>query len=299
MKLAVHFGVYEAEKPFASHTLGRLLNQLAGHDVHVLVLDDASPSNLGAALYKELSGAFPAVTWDVHRIEKSKGYRGLMGRALFALNRIAESDIRFDYFVRVDADLFINRPAISNLFTTCRLPQRGLVGKVQELRWRDYIQILLDLIPIGLQRKVVGDHLEHAWALTRTRPVWWSDIGRKALLHGFGRRFVHGALMIMAGDTLTDLKRSGWLDRTPSASTGLMFGDDVVVSLLVKGLGDPLVDFNEVMPEWRCEMSFDPRSFNISSSPMRDYHVLHPLKGDATSLELRRTLSERFHHVAS
>lgn len=297
MKLAVHFGVYEAEKAFASHTLGQLLDLLAGHEVHVLVLDDASPSNLGAALHDGLRGR-PGVTWDVHRIEKSKGYRAAMDRTLFALKRVAETGERFDYFLRVDADLFFNRAEVADLFAPGRLPRRGLVGKLTEFRWRDYVQVFIDLLPAGWQRQVVGDHHEHGWALTRTRPVWWSDIGRKALQHGFRRRFVHGALMIMAGDTLADLKRSGWLDRTPSSSMGLVFGEDVMTSLLVKGLGDPLVDFSEVMPEWQCEMFIDPKSFDVSTSPLRDFHLLHPLKGDTAGLELRRNLSERLRQAS-
>jgi glycosyltransferase involved in cell wall biosynthesis len=292
MKLGVHFGVYEAERSYASHTLGQLLDLLSAHQVHVLVLDDASPSDLGAALRDQLGPGRPNVTWDVFRIDRSKGYRATMDRALFALSRLAGSDIGFDYILRVDADLFFNRPEFSDLFAPGRLPRRGLVGKLIEFRWRDYVQIFLDLTPVGFQRKLVGDHLEHDWAPTRTRPVWWSDIGLKALRNGFGRRFTHGALMIMAGETLDRLKETGWLGRAPSTSPGLVFGDDVMISLMVKGLGDPMLDFTEILSNCQCEMFVDPRKLDVSSSPLRDYYLLHPLKGDSVSLELRRRLSE-------
>jgi hypothetical protein len=256
-------------------------------------MDDASPSQLGIALREQLSKRHPSVTWDIHRIVKSQGYRATMDRMIFALNRIACSGIQIDYFLRVDADLFINRGEVSELFSAGRLPARGLVGSVMAFRWRDYVQVFLDLLPFGWRRKQVDGKIGHAWSLTRPRPVWWSDFGRRAVCHGLKRRYVHGAFMIMAGETLRDLQRSGWLDRQPSAGMGLVFGDDVMASLLVRGLGDPLLDFNSIVPGWHAEMFLDAKAIGAASGSLGQYHLLHPLKGDPVGLELRRSLSDR------
>ena len=47
MKLLIYYGLYEGEKAIAPHALGQLLTILAGHEVDVLILDDASPSRVG------------------------------------------------------------------------------------------------------------------------------------------------------------------------------------------------------------------------------------------------------------
>src|SRR5688500_10089488 len=87
MKIGVFFGVYEAEKAFAHQTLGQLLDILQNHDVHVLILDDASPSFVGQTLQASYADR-DRVSCEVIRNEKSSGFRGAMDRTLFAFRHL-------------------------------------------------------------------------------------------------------------------------------------------------------------------------------------------------------------------
>lgn len=289
MKLAVFFGVYEAEKSFAQHTLGQLLDILRQHEVYVLILDDASSSRLGDALARAFSER-PNVHIEVVRIEKSSGFRGAMDRTLFAFRHISNLNQPFDYVVRVDADLFFNRQELAALFDSKRLPERGLVGITAKFRWRDFIQFFADLIPLGFRRNQQHGVVEHKWELKRTRPVWWWDLGVRALFHGFGRRFIGGPFQIMAGSTLAELAKRGWLNRKPLEGLGLVFGEDVMSNVLVKALNHPLVDLADLVPDWTCDMAINPHKGGFQYIQANRYYLVHPLKGDAWGLRLRQEL---------
>ncbi len=289
MKLAVFFGVYEAEKEFARHTLGQLLDILGQHEVHVLVLDDASASRLGDSLAQSFSSK-SHVHIEVLRLEKSSGFRGAMDRTLFAFRHLAKAQKQFDYVLRVDADLFFNRKDLARIFASERLPEHGMIGTFANFRWRDYLLFLADLLPMGFRRKYAGGVIEHKWELKRWKPVWWGDLGLKALIHGFRRRFIGGSFQIISGKTLAELLKRGWLDRKPLANMGLIFGEDIMSNVLVKAVGHPLVDIADLVPDWSCDMALQPGQMDSEQIQSKAYYLVHPLKGDAWALKLRRDL---------
>jgi hypothetical protein len=289
MKIGVFFGVYEAEKTFAQQTLGQLLDILQSHDVHVLVLDDASPSFVGKSLQAAFVGR-QRVTFEVIRNEKSSGFRGAMDRTLFAFRHLAGNPQEFDYILRVDADLFFNRKDLAGIFESGLLPKQGMVGTFAEFRGRDFIQLLADLLPLGFRRRQVNGVVEHKWELKRMRPVWWWDLGLRAIMNGFRRRFIGGPFQIIAGTTLREWAGRGWLDRKPLAGLGLVFGEDVMSNVLVKALNHPLVDLAELVPDWACDMAINPHKGGPEFIQANRYYLVHPLKGDAWGLRLRQEL---------
>ncbi len=289
MKIGVFFGVYDAEKTFAHQTLGQLLDILQGHDVHVLILDDASPSQVG----KSLKLAFEdkaQVNFEVIRIEKSSGFRGAMDRTLFALRHLASKSQAFDYVLRVDADLFFYRRDLAGIFDSDRLPAQGMVGSFARFRTRDFIQVLFDLVPFGFRRRQSQGVVEHKWEFKRIKPVWWWDLGLRALMNGFDRRFIGGPFQILAGSTLAEMAKRGWLERRPLKGLGLVFGEDVMTNVMVKALNHPLVDLAELVPDWACDMAINPHKGGPEFIQANRYYLVHPLKGDAWGLSFRQEL---------
>lgn len=289
MKIAIFFGVYEAEKSFAQSTLRQLLEILKGHELYVLVLDDASPSRVGESLQK----AFPDIenlTFEVIRNQVSSGFRGAMARTLFALNHISLLKQNFDYILRVDADLFFNRKELAQLFDSSKLPKKGMFGVKATFRPRDFVQVIADLLPFGFRRRQTQGIVEHKWEFKRTKPVWWWDLGIRALLNGFNRRFIGGPFQILAGSTLAEMAKRGWLQRQPLTGLGLVFGEDVMTTVMVKALNHPLVDLAELIPDWACDMAINPYKGEPEIIQANRYYLIHPLKGDAWGLRFRQEL---------
>lgn len=289
MKLAVFFGVYEAEKDFAHQTLGQLLEILQQHDVHVFVLDDASASRIGEALAQAYAGR-NQVSFEVVRIEKSSGFRGAMDRTLFAFRHLASTAQDYDYILRVDADLFFNRKELARLFESDRLPKTGMVGTFTRFRARDYVQLFMDLLPFGFRRRKVDGVIEHKWEFSRSKPVWWWDLGFRAFWNGFDCTFVGGPFQIVSGQTLAELSAKGWLDRQPLLGLGLVFGEDVMSNILVKALNHPLTDIASLVADWSCDMAYNPRKGDWQEIQAQGYYLVHPLKGDAWAMQVRRQL---------
>ncbi|RZA23960.1 MAG: hypothetical protein EOP10_11275, partial [Proteobacteria bacterium] len=171
MKIAVFFGVYEAEKAFAAHTLGQMLAILEGHEVHVHIVDDGSESRVGALVAAQFAG-LPRITISQVRYEKPIGYYRLMEKTLSAFNAIANLPQSFDHVIRLDADLLFVRKDIARLFNENLLPKKGLVGMSTAFRKRDFLLLLSDLLPIGFRRAQRGGKISHKWQ-KRTRAVWW------------------------------------------------------------------------------------------------------------------------------
>jgi hypothetical protein len=288
VKLAIFFGVYEAEKDFAESTLRQLLDILQGHEVYVLILDDASPSQVGDALLKAFSGRSQAKL-EVIRNSSSSGFRGAMARTLMAYEHIAQLNQDFDYVLRVDADLFFNRKDLASLFDSHQLPAQGLCGVMTKFRWRDLILLMADLMPFGFRRRQNQGFVEHKWE-ARLHPVWYWDLGVRAIAYGFRRRFLGGPFQILAAATLRELHTRGWLRRKPLARLGLIFGEDVMTNIMVKALHHPLHDLADLVPDWACDMAVHPHKHDPLLKQANKYYLIHPLKGDAWGMNLRKEL---------
>lgn len=289
MRIGIFYGVYEAEKDFAHICLGKLIDVLAQHELHIIVLDDASPSHLGKSLESQFAQKIRG-TFDVVRLEQSSGFRGAMDRTQQIYRRFAERHPDLDYVLRVDADLYINRRDLSALFDAKKLPEAGLVGVPATLRGRDFFLLLCDLLPVGFRRRMRAGFVEHKWELSRWLPVFWGDIGRKALLKSPNRLFMGGAFQIIAFRSILAMKRKGWLDRTVLGRIGLIFGEDIMTTMMIKALGHPLIDAAKLLPDWSADLGLYPKKYSTAEIIARNHYLLHPLKNDPWSKQLRDEL---------
>jgi hypothetical protein len=80
----------------------------------------------------------------------------------------------------------------------------------------------------------------------------------------------------------------GWLSRSRS-STGLIFQDDLIWSVMVQALGHPLVDISDVVPGFRYDL-FLPRDTPADQILRKGLDLVHPLKNNAWAHELRQQL---------
>lgn len=293
MRLCVFLGVYEAERVIAARTLRRLLTILDGHQVSLVILDDASPGRLGEALAREFAPRI-AGTVEVRRIETSTGYHGSIERTFSVFDEItARSPTASeapDYVLRVDADIGFGRSDLARLFAPGVLPAEGLFGGTFAMRRRDLLLFCLDLLPIGFRRRRVGERLEHGWQLRRTRPVWWSVFGWRALRRGFRGRIVPGSFQIIAWATLLEMRRQGALTRS-RRTLGLVFGEDVITNAAVWAVGHRVIDVGELVPDWDFEHFLTPGT-TAADLVGRSPYYLHPLKDEAWANALRDELDE-------
>ena len=288
MKLLIFYGLYEGEKTIAPHALGQLLTILAGHEVDVLILDDASPSRVGEQTKARFAGPGPGRI-DVLRLEHSTGYRGSIDRMFRALQWVAQTGRTYDYVLRVDADIHFCRADLAALFAPGRLPAQGIVGQPLVMRQRDFVQVLADVLPAGFRRHRTPDgKIEHKWELQRCRPVWWHTIGWRALIHGFRGVIVPGSFIVIAGATLAALHNRGWLDR-PRTSLGLVFGDDTMLSIATRAVGHPVIDVRTLLPDWSCSLFIGPTT-TAEAVRTAGHYFIHPMKDAAWANDLRQAL---------
>ena len=286
MKLLILYGVYEAEKPFAPHAVCKCLNILKEHDIDVFITDDASPSFLGERLKTVIKKQAIAQNVHIWRIEKSTGFRGAMERTIGAFKRIASMDTLYDFVIRLDSDVHFCRNDLDRIFNSKRMEKIGVWGELLKMRYRDFILYIVDAImPFGFKRKQKDEKYEHKWEFSRFKSVWWSDIGRKALLNGFRGVFVPGSFQIIAGQTILDMSKQGWLTRENSP-LGLVFGEDVITNTMALALNHPVRSIRELVPDWSCELFISPNE-TVDSIKNQGHFFIHPLKDTPWAHALR------------
>jgi hypothetical protein len=281
-RILLFFGVYEGDRPYAAQTLDQVLDLLAPHELTVHIQDDGSPSYVGRRLAEQFSHR---VNLRLARIDQSAGYHGASERTLSLLHALAVEGQTYDYILRVDPDIYLASRRLARLFDENLLPDCGLVGTTIQMRQRDLVLWLADLVPVGWRRRQLADgRMEHGWEI-RAAPVWWRDIGLSALSKGFRGRIATGALYVITWSTLFTLHERGWLSRSRQA-TGLVFGEDVFVNTLVRALGHPVFDINEFIPEWKADL-FIQRDTPVDTLRSRQLDLLHPLKDNAWAQSVR------------
>jgi hypothetical protein len=285
-RILVFFCVYEAERSFAAGTLAQLLDVWNHCDLTLHIQDDASPSYLGHGLAKQFAERVPI---RVTRVERSLGYHGLLEHWLSFLHNCAACAKRYDYVVRVDADIHLASRRLAHIFHPDRSPSNGILGHTLVMRHRDFLLWMADLAPAGMRRKLHADgRMEHRWEFRRTRPVWWSDIGWTALRRGFRGRIVTGPLQILAWPTLVAIDQRGWLAR-PRRATGFIFQDDVLLSMMVHAVGHPIMDIRKIIDGWNATCFLTPGT-PIQSILASRFDFLHPLKNSSWADEVRAAM---------
>jgi hypothetical protein len=156
------------------------------------------------------------------------------------------------------------------------------------MRWRDRVLFLADFLPMGFKRELVDGVIQRQWQLNRTTPVWWADLGMKALLNGFQFNFIPGCFWYLGGKTLQKLKEVGYLSREQS-KYGFVFNDDTLLTTAVFAINHPVVDLTTLSGHWKGSMSMAEDTPLEAVKQIHPY-VVHPLKNNPKAWERRREL---------
>lgn len=287
MKLALFMKVCEGEYDIAWDALTSLAQSCKGADITLFVLDDASPSRVG----KRLADKFHETTHnpvDCLELPRSLGFRGSAQRAFLGLDRIASSGEEFDIVVKIDSDALVVRDDLGDFLEKSCPNGLGLYGEGREMRGRDRLLFLADYLPMGFKRESIDGVIQRKWQLSRTYPVWWSDVGTRALLNGFRFHFIPGCFWYLGGKTLQKLKEVGYLSRDQS-NYGFVFNDDLLLTTAVYAINHPVVDLTTISPHWQESMAMSEDTPLAVVKQLHPY-VVHPLKDRPKAWERRREL---------
>jgi hypothetical protein len=286
MELAVLMIVCEGEENLAWDTLASLAEACSGARISLFLIDDASPTHIGMRLAERFRNAI-GHSAQCYELPHRLGFYGLAQRLFRGLRIIAQSDRSFDMVMKIDADVcIVRKDLLSFLKATCAFGS-GLYGELYPMRTRDRVLLLADYLPLGFARERHGDVIRRRWQLRRLFPVWWSDFGWRALMRGFRLEYVAGNFYILGGKTLRKLDAAGWLERDQTKS-GFVFSDDVLLTIAVYALGDPVVDLRSVSSHWGFLATTEEDSLErmVAARP----YVVHHLKDRPKAWERRKAL---------
>jgi hypothetical protein len=289
MNLVFLVVVCEGEEKLARDAIASLKWSCEGHQAELVLLDDGSPSRVGRNLEKWASSL--GLRARTVELPKSKGFRGSAYRAFLALSEVAKSGLDCDLVVKIDADALVLRRDLGDFLAGACPDRRGLFGVEKTMRWRDGVLFAADQLPLGFTRDEHDGVIQRKWRFGRTRPVWWSDIGRAAVRQGFKFRFVPGCFWFLGGDTLRALQTSGYLERDQHPF-GFVFNDDLLLTAAVLAVGHPTIDVATLSPGWRGTMSMTedmPLEAVVAVNPF----VIHPLKDRPAAWTRREDLRLR------
>jgi hypothetical protein len=287
MQAAILMTVSQGEEEIAWDTLRSLARSCDGAQLSLVLVDDASPSHIGARLASRFAES-TGHTAECIELPMSLGFRGTAQRLFRGLDRIAARLPSVDMVIKLDADACIVRPGLSGCLASLCRDGVGFYGERYPMRHRDALLIMADHLPCGFSRKQVGEVIYRDWQLRRVRPVWWADFGRAALARGYRFGFIAGGFCILGGKTLQKMARAGWLGRN-QAPIGFTFTDDVLITMAAYAVGDPVVDLRG-MSHWGFLATTEDTPLS-EIVPHRPY-VVHHLKNRPRAWERRRELRD-------
>jgi hypothetical protein len=155
------------------------------------------------------------------------------------------------------------------------------------MRLRDSLLLYADHLPVGLKRKSDGARIEHRWELSRGRPVWWSDFGYRSWWNGYRPTYMAGAFLFLGFETVRRMYELGYLSRDQSHH-GLMFQDDVLITIATYATGHPVVDLRKDCSNWDFlgTTEHSPLEPIVQGKP----YVVHHLKNNPDAWARRREL---------
>jgi hypothetical protein len=276
MKLVLLMAVCQAEERLARDSLRSLVQACGGAQWRLQLVDDASPSHLGQRLAAEWASQAPLGV-DLLELPEPRGWHGMAYRLFLGLDRIARwSGGDVDWIVKLDPDALVLREGLLSLLASQPYDCAGLLGVECAMRKRDAALVLADLWPCGFRRRPRGVTMDHDWQLGRWRPVWWTGLGLRALAQGFRFHYIPGGVFFLGGRTLNRIAQRGYLSLQQDGRHGLVFGDDLLLSMAVRAVGDPIVDLGRYHPGW-ANVSLSPTA-SVETILAAEYFVVHPLK---------------------
>jgi hypothetical protein len=226
------------------------------------------------------------------RNPESYGYYGILKTWGQLLLEVEPSQP--DILIKIDPDTVLIRRGLDDLFHK-RFAQygKGICGSYLisatggKRNFRHHgTMIVLDMLPIGPKKKQKG--------LRRLRPgpVGYFPFILRALLHGYRPgEHVQGGLYAIEGSILTKLKSSGFLKAIAFGRSGMVWTEDVLLSLGVKAIGGRISSLNEGLIAAPTHIQAI-RPLQISQDRLYgpDLLAIHPVK--AVDSELRNVLRD-------
>jgi hypothetical protein len=281
----------EGEEAIAWDVLSSIAVACSGAELSLFIVDDASKSRVGQRLASRFRGEFGFAA-SCRALRSGLRFYGMVERLFIGLNDIVKSGQQFDAVLKLDPDIcVVRRDLLAFIKQTC--PDGvGLFGERYEMRARDALLLVADLVPFGFARKRVDGVIFRDWSLRRYFPVWWQDFGRRALLNGFRFGFIAGGFWILGGQTLRKLGETGWFARD-QAKHGFVFTDDVMLTMATYAIGDPVVDLAKRSPHFGRFLSITEETPMANVLPARPY-IIHHLKDRPKGWEARMLVKRTF-----
>lgn len=288
--MAVLTFVYEGDRELAFDTFDAIIRSSPSVEIDFYFTDDGSPSRVGDAL----------VTWcrergfvaHCVRYESRTGYRGAIERTLSLLREVAETELQYDFIVRIDTDALVVREGIAVAFHEHCVDSKGVYGVQRRMRGRDAAALLLDLLPIGFKRKRSNGVVGRSYGFTRLRPVWWWRVGLGALAKGFRFKFPDGCCYVLGGELPRALREAGALDLYRADRYGLITSEeDVILAMICHASGLKVHDLVEHDATW-SQMNWI-RDKVLDAPAESIPFVVHPLKATPDGLALRAQIRSR------
>lgn len=266
-----------------------VINAFGTEGLFFQIIDDASTQRVGEQLAEHC--VEQGAQAHCRRMDEPLGYRGIMIRALLGMRMLAERTPTLDYVVKLDTDTLVIDPNFGGFVKQQCQDTGGLWAVTQTLRKRDLLLVLADLFPFGFRRKRVGSMIQRKWQLSRLLPVWWTDIGLKALRTRQPiNQIATGGIYIIAGPLLQRFKQRGYLDRDVSKRYGFVTSEeDTMVTLMTRVCGGRVIELNTLKPN----LGITRIAPKTTAQELVDtgYMVIHPLKANERGNRLRSEIT--------
>lgn len=287
MKILLLLMVCDSDQAIISPTIQQIVDLLGDLELHFIIYDDASSERLG----QRVKDKFEATTRGrihVIRSDKSKGFYHIIENIMVMFRYAVHLREHFDYVLKIDPDLAFASKRFRDFFNPDLLPTKGIISTVFKARPRDYVQFYLDLLPFGFRRKRRLGKIEHSWEWAGFRKIWWRNLGFKAFLNGYRGEVTPGCFILLSWETVIAMNEQKYFDMD-HRDTGLIFAEDVFITIMVKALGHPLYDVKDIDPNFKAAI-FLHEGATIEEIKDKGYYLVHPLKDRPWANTLRQEI---------
>ena len=230
-------------------------------------MDDASKGNAGERL-KEVAEQCGGEA-KVVRLEKPRYYHAGIYRNTLAIKHALGMG-PFSAYMKIDTDTFFLSPALEEILEEVIREKIGLAGYFIKMRPKDSFALITDCLPLGFKRKMPDGYLIHDLGL-RVGSVQYARHLRKYVLSADRFRYTVGGCIVFSNEVLQTYARSGY---TPIAqeSTGAIFGEDVLFSVIAISEGLPTLDLSTQGTMWGGD------ELTPVEIEQKQYAFVHPIK---------------------
>ena len=287
MKVLVLLLVCDSDQAIIGPTMRQIVNLLGDLELHFIIYDDASSENIG----EKVKDKFQAdIRGKIHviRSNESKGFYHIIENIMIMFRYAIKLGEHFDYVLKIDPDLAIADKRFGYFFNSDLLPTKGVISTVFKKRLQDYVQFYLDLLPLGFRRKLRLGRMEHSWEWAWFRKVWWRNLGFRAFLNGYRGEVTPGSFIVISWETFITMNAQKYFDMD-HGDRGLIFAEDVFITIMVKSLGHPIYDVKDIDSSFKADM-FLHEGVTVNEIKDAGYYFVHPLKDRPWAHALRREI---------